>query len=230
MRFYIHFIINLHKEVPTKLVASVASVSNWVIARQSFFCCLPNFLDELARKRLLRRLSSRMAKCEIPRFDENIWTIFPFPSVEFWLIHRLKILKKKPMPPNLSQNLANCFINWRILETFLVQSRMWTSTRFSCILQKYTAWKTSYYYILLCFLVCLFLYQKKITLLFLLKVKPSPDRKMIKLLLFYNLITCFRHWLRQPLLLPSYGSTSYTTVARHLRTLTKNTTVLSKRW
>ena len=60
MRFYLHFIINLHKEVPTKLVACVASVSNWVIARQSFFCSLPNFLDELARKRLLRRLSSWM--------------------------------------------------------------------------------------------------------------------------------------------------------------------------
>ena len=60
MRFYLHFIINLHKEVPTKLVACVASVSNWVIARHSFFCPLPNFLDELARKRLLRRLSSWM--------------------------------------------------------------------------------------------------------------------------------------------------------------------------
>ena len=60
MRFYLHFIINLHKEVPTKLVACVASVSNWVIARHSFFCSLPNFLDELARKRLLRRLSSWM--------------------------------------------------------------------------------------------------------------------------------------------------------------------------
>ena len=58
MRFYLHFIINLHKEVPTKLVACVASVSNWVIARHFFFCSLPNFLDELARKRLLRRLSS----------------------------------------------------------------------------------------------------------------------------------------------------------------------------
>ena len=60
MRFYLHFNINLHKEVPTKLVACVANVSNWVIARHSFFCSLPNFLDELARKRLLRRLSSWM--------------------------------------------------------------------------------------------------------------------------------------------------------------------------
>ena len=30
------------------------------------------------------------------------------------------------MPPKLSQNLAQCIINWRISEIFLVQSRMWT--------------------------------------------------------------------------------------------------------
>ena len=145
-----------------------------------------------------------MAKCEIPRFDENIWTIFPFPSVEFWLIHRLKILKKKPMPPKLSQNLAQCIINWRISEFFLVQSRMWTISydyndeiwlkRFFVYSPKLYTLENFIllYFVLFFLLVCLFLYKKKITLLFLLKVKPSPDRKIIKLL-FDQLITCFRH-------------------------------------
>ena len=48
-------------------VACVGSVSSRVIARKfpspspfnPFFCSRPNFLDELARKRLLRRLGSQ---------------------------------------------------------------------------------------------------------------------------------------------------------------------------
>ena len=183
-----------------------------------------------------------MAKCEIPRFDENIWTIFPFPSVEFWLIHRLKILKKKPMRPKLSQNLAQCIINWRISDIFLVQSRMWTISydyndeiwlkRFFVYFPKlYTLENFSllYFVLFFCLFVCLFLYEKKITLLFLLKVKPSPDRKIIKPLLCSIRSVDNLFPPLQPLLLPWYGSTSYTRVARHLRTLTKNTTVLSKR-
>ena len=61
----------LTSKIPTLSLACVASVSSWVIARKlererelpspfplipSFFCSRPNFLDELARKRLLCRL------------------------------------------------------------------------------------------------------------------------------------------------------------------------------
>ena len=38
----------------------VTAFSPLPLSRHSFFCCRPNFLDELARKRLLRRLMCRV--------------------------------------------------------------------------------------------------------------------------------------------------------------------------
>ena len=60
MRFYLHFIINLPKEVPTKLVACVASVSNWVIARHSFFLLSSQLSRRTRAETLASRLSSWM--------------------------------------------------------------------------------------------------------------------------------------------------------------------------
>ena len=55
---------------------------------------------------------------------------------------------------------------------------------FSCILKKWTPWKASLYFSSL----------EKLALLSILKeVKPSPDRKIIKLLTFDNSFLPLRH-------------------------------------
>ena len=69
------------------------------------------------------------------------------------------------MPPKLSQNLAQCFINWRISEIFLVQSSMWTiSYNYDFVYSPklYTLENFILLYFVLFFFFCLFvLVQEK---------------------------------------------------------------------
>ena len=78
------------------------------------------------------------------------------------------------MPPNLSQNLAQCFINWRILATFLVHSRMMRTIRMTRFDFKFfpafskTLHPGKLHFIKFCLFFCLFVFvqEKNNTVIF----------------------------------------------------------------